>query len=160
MRFRDRVLFVGLAIVDRVFGTHWVQRELKRRQNRLAEHQARMTNVQQEIDQLQDQLEKLHVQLCVLYLRGRYMADLEDWLRFEPGSGDEPGLDILIEHLVKPRLAAIEIHETAPDCHIYHLCPDWRAITAAIGDAAKLLEPETLAWLRQRVANQSQPTAS
>lgn len=159
MKFRDRVLFLGLAVVDRLFGTRWVQAELERRRNRLAEHRARVANIEQEIDHLQVQLEGLHLQLCLLYLRHRYMADLENWLRFESGGSDEAGLNLLIDHLVKPRLAAIEMHETAPDHHVYHLHPDWRAIAAAIGDAAKMLEPETLAWLRQRATNQSQSTA-
>jgi hypothetical protein len=159
MKFRDRVLFLGLAIVDRLFGTHWVQRELERRRNLLTEHQTRVANIQREIDYLQVQLETLHLQLCLLYLRHRYMAGLENWLHFESGGSDEPGLDILIEHLVKPRLAAIEMHETAPDHHVYHLRPDWGAIAAAIGDAANVLEPETLAWLHQRIANQSRSMA-
>jgi hypothetical protein len=159
MRFRDRVLFLGFAIVDRLFGTQWVQAELKRRRNRLAEHQARVANIEQEIDHLEVQLEGLHLQLCLLYLRHRYMADLENWLRFESGGSDEPGLNLLIDHLVKPRLAAIDVHETTPDHHVYQLRPDWSAIAAEIDDAARMLEPETLAWLRQRVTNQSQSTA-
>lgn len=158
MRFRDRILFLGLSIVDRLFGTRWVQRELERRRQRLAEYQARMANIQQEIDHLQVRLEGLHLQLCILYLRHRHMTGLEDWLRFESGGSDEPGLEILIEHLVKPRLAAIEVQETAPGHHIYHLRPDWKAIATAVGDALKMLEPETLTWLRQQVANQSQFT--
>ncbi len=158
MRFRDRILFLGLSIVDRLFGTRWVQRELERRRQRLAEYQARMANIQQEIDQLQVRLEGLHLQLCLLYLRHRHMTGLEDWLRFESGGSDEPGLEILIEHLVKPRLAAIEVQETAPGHHVYHLRPDWKAIATAVGDALKMLEPETLTWLRQQVANQSQFT--
>lgn len=158
MRFRDRILFLGLSIVDRLFGTRWVQRELERRRQRLAEYQARMANIQQEIDHLQVRLEGLHLQLCLLYLRHRHMTGLEDWLRFESGGSDEPGLEILIEHLVKPRLAAIEVQETAPGHHVYHLRPDWKAIATAVGDALKMLEPETLTWLRQQVANQSQFT--
>lgn len=155
MRFRDRILFLGLSIVDRLFGSRWVRRELERRRQRLAEYQARMANIQQGIDHLQVRLEGLHLQLCLLYLRHRHMTGLEDWLRFESGGSDEPGLDILIEHLVKPRLAAIEVQETAPGHHVYHLRPDWKAIATAVGDALKMLEPETLTWLRQQVANQS-----
>ena len=155
MRFRDRVLFLGLAILDRLFGTRLVQRELDRRGERLAEYQARMTGIQQDIDLLGKRLEGLHVQLCLLYLRHRHMVDMEDWLRFESGGRDESGLDILIEHLVKPRLAAIEVRETMPGHHVYHLRPDWEAIVAAMGDAMETLEPETLAWLRQWTAKQS-----
>ncbi len=156
MRFRDRLLFLGLAIVDRLFGSRWVQRELTRRQERVAEYQARMAHIQQEIEQLQVQLDGLHVQLCLLYLRHRHMAGLENWLRFESGGDDEPGLDLLIEHLVKPQLAAVEMHETATGHHVYHLHPNWRAIAAAIDDATTTLEPETLAWLHQRVADAPQ----
>lgn len=156
MRFRDRLLFMVLLVVDRLFGTHWVQRELDRRKEQLAEYQARTANIQQEIEHLGARLNGLHLQLCLLYLRQRHMTGLEDWLRFESGGSDEPGLDLLIEHLVKPRLAAIETHETSPGHHVYHLHPDWGGIAAAIGDEPKTLEPETLAWLRQRVAEQSQ----
>lgn len=159
MRFRDRILFLGFAAADRLFGTRLVQRELDRRRERLAEYQARMANMQQEIDFLGERLEGLHLQLCLLYLRHRHMADVEDWLCFESGGSDEPGLDLLIEHLVKPRLAAIEMQETMPGHHVYHLRPDWEAIAAAMGDALETLEPETLAWLRQWTANQSHSAA-
>ena len=155
MRFRDRFLFLALAVVDRLFGTRLVQRELDRRREHLAVYQARMADIQQEIDLLGERLEGLHLQLCLLYLRHRHMVDVDDWLRFESGGSDESGLDLLIEHLVKPRLAAIEMQEMVPGHHIYHLCPDWEAIAAAIGDALEMLEPETLAWLHQRMANQS-----
>jgi hypothetical protein len=152
-------LFLGLAIVDRLFGTSWVQRELDDRRERLATYQARMGDIEQEVDLLGERLEGLHLQLCLLYLRHRHMADVEDWLRFESGSSDEPGLDLLIEHLVKPRLAAIEMQETAPGHHVYRLRPDWEAIVAAMGDGLETLEPETLAWLRQWTANQSHSAA-
>lgn len=155
MRFRDRMLFLGLAIVDRLFGSRWVQRELDRRRKRLTEFQAQMVKIQHEVDQLAGRLEGLHVQLCLLYLRHRHMADLDNWLCFESGGSDEPGLDLLIEHLVKPRLAAIEMRDAASGHHVYHLLPNWTAIAAAIGETLDTLEPETLAWLRQRVANQS-----
>jgi len=150
------VLFLGLAIVDRLFGTRWVQRELDRRRSRLTEYQAQVSRIQHEVDRLAGRLEGLHVQLCLLYLRRRHMTDLDNWLRFESGGSDEPGLDLLIEHLVKPRLAAIEMREAASGHHVYHLFPNWTAIVTAIGDALDTLEPETLAWLRQRAANQSQ----
>ena len=155
MRFRDRVLFLGFAIVDRLFGSRWVQRELDRRRSRLTEYQAQMANIQREVDRLAGLLEGLHLQLCLLYLCHRHMTDLDNWLRFESGGSDEPGLDLLIEHLVKPRLAAIEMREAASGHHVYHLLPNWTAIVAAIGETLDTLEPETLAWLRQRAANQS-----
>jgi hypothetical protein len=159
VRFRDRLLFLGLAILDRLFGTSWVQQELDGRRERLATYQARMGDIEQEIDLLGERLEGLHLQLCLLYLRHRHMADVEDWLRFESGNSDESGLDLLIEHLVKPRLAAIEMQETAPGHHVYRLRPDWEAIVAAMGDGLETLEPETLAWLRQWTANQSHSAA-
>ncbi len=158
MRFRDRILFLGLATVDKLFGSRWVQRELERRRKRVVAYQERMTNIQQEIGDLETRLDELHVQLCLLYLRHRYMTDVDNWLRFETGSNDERGLDLLIEYLVKPRLAAIEMHEIAPNHHVYHLRPDWTAIAAAIGDAPETLELEALAWLHQRIINQSLST--
>lgn len=158
MRFWDRVLFLGLAVVDKLFDSHLVQREMERRRKHLAVYQARVTNIQQKIDDLETQLTGLHLQLCLIYLRQRYMTDLDNWLRFETGGDDERGLGLLIEYLVKPRLAAIEMHEIAPRHHVYYLRPDWTAIAVAIGDTPETLELETFVWLQQRVASQYQPT--
>ena len=159
MRFRDRVLFLALAVVDRLFSTHCVQRELDRRWRRLTEYQAQAARIQQDIERLEQGLEGLHLQLCLLYLRHRHVMDVDNWLRFETGDSEEAGLNLLIEHLVKPRLAAVEMQETTPGHHVYCLRPDWTAIAAAIGDPLETLEPEILAWLRQQIANRSQPIA-
>jgi len=159
MRWRDRLLFTTFLIVDKLFGTHLVQKEINRRQAVVAEYQRRTKDIQQEIGNLETHLTKLHLQLCLLYLHQRHITNLKNWLRFESGNTDEAGLDLLIEHLVKPRLAAVEVHETAPGHHVYHLRPDWGAIAAAIGNAAETLEPETMAWLQQQVTHQSQSTA-
>lgn len=153
MRLRDRLLFAVLLAVDKLFSTQWVQREVKRRQAIVAGYQRQAAGLQQEIEHLDAELTALHLRFCLLYLRQRHMADLENWLRFESGNSDEAGLDLLIKHLVKPRLATIEMHETAPGHHVYHLRPDWKAIAAAIGDTVETLEPETIAWLHQQVSN-------
>jgi hypothetical protein len=157
MRLRDRLWFALLLTLDKLLGTRLAQREVNRRHEMLIEYQRRAQSIQQEVAHLETRLEALHLQLCLLYLRQRHMTDVETWLQFESGSSDEAGLDLLIEHLVKPRLAAIEMHETAPGHQVYHLHPDWEAIASAIGDASETLEPETISWLHQQVAHQSQP---
>jgi hypothetical protein len=153
MRLRDRLLFAVLLVVDKLFGTQLAQQEVNRRQAIVAGYQRQAAGLQQEIEHLDAELTALHLRFCLLYLRQRHMADLENWLRFESGNSDEAGLDLLIKHLVRPRLAAIETHETTPGHHVYHLRPDWRAIAAAIGDTVETLEPETIAWLHQQVGN-------
>lgn len=157
MRFRDRVLFLVLAAADRLLGTHWVHTELDRRWRRLTTYQAQMGDIRQEIARLESGLEKLQLQLCLIYLRHRHMIDLDNWLRFESGGSEEPGLDLLIEHLVKPRLATVEMRETTPGHHLYHLHPDWTAIAATIGEPLEALEPEIRTWLRQRMADGAPP---
>lgn len=155
MTLRDRLLFGLLLAIDRLLGSRLAQRELARRHARLAEYQRRMDGIQEEVGRLEVRLNALHVQLCLLYLRQRHLLRQERWLCFESGGDDEPGLDLLIEHLVKPRLAAIEMQETAPGQQGYRLHPDWQAIAAAIGDAP-MLEPETVTWLQERVAAQTE----
>jgi len=157
MGFRDRLLFMLLTIGDKLFGAVWVQHELERRRARLAGYQSRVEAIQQETSQLESRMEALHVQLCMLYLRQRHMTHLENWLHFESGGDDEPGLDLVIEHLVKPRLAAIEMYQNSPDSYTYHLHPDWQAIAGAMGDSVKMMERETLVWLQQQTAGQGQP---
>ena len=159
MKLRERLWFALLLIVDKLFGTRLVQREVNRRHEILVEYQRRMSDIQTEVENLETRLDALQLQLCLLYLRQRHMVDLENWLRFESGSSDEAGLDLLIEHLVKSRLAAIEMQETTPGHQVYHLRPDWGGIASAIGDASETLEPETIAWLHQQVTDQTQPTA-
>ncbi len=159
MKFWDRILFTGLAIVDGLFDSNLVERELERRRRRLQVYQKKIDDVQQKIDDLHAQLMGLHLQLCLTYLRQRYMADPNNWLRFETGSKDERGLELLIEYLVKPRLATIETHEIAPRHHVYHLQPDWSAIATAIGETPEVLEVEAFVWLQQQIAEQVQSQA-
>jgi len=159
MRFRDRILFTILVIADKLFDTNLMQREVQRRQKLLADYRKQARNIHQEVSNLENQLEDLHLQLCLLYLRQRHVTDPQDWLYFETGDSNEAGLDLLIEHLVKPRLAAIKVREISPGHHAYHLHPDWKSIADVIGDINNILEPETLSWLHQRMLKQSQSKA-
>jgi hypothetical protein len=70
------------------------------------------------------------------------------WLYFDPANPQEDkGLDLLIHHLVKPRLAAVEMQEIKKDHHIYKLEPDWAAIGDFLAQREADLQPEIADWL-------------
>lgn len=157
MRFWDRLWLTLLLTADRLFGTRWLERELSRRQSALAAYQNRAEGIQHAIEHLEDHLEALHLQLCILYLRQRHMIDPANWLALESGGDDEPGLNLLIQHLVRPRLAAVETQTLAPGRHAYLFRPHWQAIVTTLENVAVTLEPDTVAWLRRQIAGSSEP---
>jgi hypothetical protein len=94
-------------------------------------------------------LEAANLQLCLLYLRQRNLLSPQRWLHFDPVNPQEDqGLDLLINHLVKPRLAAIEMQEVESNHYIYRLKPDWAAIGDFLAQREADLQPEIANWLK------------
>lgn len=149
MRTGDKILLAGLGIVDRLFATNLLEREVARRKAKIARSEARLAELSEQLVKLGGLLEAANLQLCLLYLRQRNLLSPHRWLHFDPtNSQEDQGLDLLINHLVKPRLAAIGVQEVEKNSYIYKLAPDW----AAIGDFLALreadLQPEIADWLK------------
>ena len=64
----------------------------------------------------------------------------------------------MINHLVKPRLAAIEIQEVEKNHYIYKLEPDWAAIGDYLTQHEADLQPEIADWLKTLQAYQRKDT--
>ena len=145
MRIGDRLWLAGLLLIDRVFGTRLAIKEVERRRQRLAEAEVQLTAIQTELKRLTDLLEQVNLGLCLFHLRQRRLFIPERWLYFQTADEDETQiLEMLIEHLVKPRLAAIEVQEDEAG-YTYRLIPDWAAIRAALENP----EPDLAAWLEE-----------
>jgi hypothetical protein len=141
----DRLWLAGLLMIDRVFGTRLAIKEVARRRQRLAQAEARLATIQTELTRLTDLLEQMNVALCLFHLHQRRLSMPEKWLRFQPSNEDETQiLEMLIEHLVKPRLAAVEMQEGEAG-YIYQLIPDWLAIRATLEN----LDPDLAVWLEE-----------
>ena len=148
MKTKDRILFTALILVDHLLGTNLVEKELSRREAKVARYRARMTELEKQLTRLEGLLGAINLRLCLLYLRERSLLSPERWLSFDPNDPEEDrGLDLLIEHLVKPRLATIEMDKVEEDHYLYHLQPDWAAICAFFVEQQADLEPDIEGWL-------------
>ena len=159
MRTGDRVLLVSLGIIDHLFDTDLLLREVARRKAKLARSEARLAEINEQLAKLEELLEAANLQLCLLYLRQRELLLPRRWLYFDPANpNEEQGLDPLINYLVKPRLAAIEMQEASSrgsargvekNHYTYKLEPDWAAIGAFLAQREADLQPEIADWLKR-----------
>jgi chromosome condensin MukBEF complex kleisin-like MukF subunit len=149
MRIHDRILLVGLGIIDRLFATSFLEREVARRKAKVARSEARLAEISEQLLKLGELLEAANLQLCLLYLRQRNLLSPQRWLHFDSVNlQEDQGLDLLINHLVKPRLAAIEMQEVEKNHYIYRLKPDWAAIGDFLVQQEADLQPEIADWLK------------
>lgn len=148
VRTGDKILLAGLSIVDRLLATDLLEREVARRRAKVARSEARLAEISQKLAKLGGLLEAANLQLCLLYLRQRELLSPQRWLHFDSANPQEDqGLDLLINHLVKPRLAAIEMREVEKNHYIYKLAPDWAAIGDYLAQREADLQPEIAGWL-------------
>ena len=148
MKARDKILFTALILVDRLFGTRLAEKELSRREARVAGYRSQMMELEQQLTSLEGLLEALSLRLCLLYLQERSLLLPERWLSFDPNDPEEDrGLDLIIEHLVKPRLAAVEMDKVEEGHYVYHVKPDWTAIRLLLAEQQIDLEAEMEGWL-------------
>jgi hypothetical protein len=140
---------VSLGIIDRLFATNFLEREVARRKAKVARSEARLAEINEQLLKLGRLLEVANLQLCLLYLRQRNLLSPQRWLHFDPVNPQEDqGLDLLINHLVKPRLAAIEMQEVERNHYTYRLKPDWAAIGDFLAQREADLQPEIADWLK------------
>ena len=150
MKARDKILFTALILVDHLLGTHLVDKELARREAKVVRYRTQMTELEEQLTRLEGLLGALNLRLCLLYLRERSLLSPERWLSFDPNDPEEDkGLGLLIEHLVKPRLATIEMDKVEGDHYLYQLQPDWAAIRAFFAEQQADLEPDMEGWLSE-----------
>ncbi|MDH4136029.1 MAG: hypothetical protein OEW09_04835 [Anaerolineae bacterium] len=150
MKTRDRILFTALILVDHLLGTHLVQKELARREAKVARYRTQMTELEKQLTRLEGLLGAINLRLCLLYLRERSLLSPERWLSFDSNDPEEDrGLGLVIEHLVKPRLATVETDQVEEGHYIYHLQPDWAAIRAFFAEQQTDLEPDMRGWLSE-----------
>ena len=148
MRTRDRILFTALILVDHLLGTNLAKKELSRREANVARYRAQMTELEKQLTRLEGLLGAINLRLCLLYLQERSLLLPERWLSFDANDPEEDtGLNLLIEHLVKPRLATIEMDKVEEGHYLYHLQPDWAAIRAFFAEQQADLEPDMKRWL-------------
>ena len=149
MRIGDKILLTGLGIIDHLFATNFLEREVARRKARVARSEARLAELSEQLDKLGELLEAANLQLCLLYLRQRELLLPHRWLHFDTANPQEDqGLDLLVHHLVKPRLAAIEMQEVEKNHYIYKLKPNWAAIGDYLAQREADLQPEIADWLK------------
>jgi len=148
VRTSEKIFLASLIIVDRLFATNFVERDIARRKAKVAHYEALVVELHEQLVRLEGMLEAANVQLCLLYLRQREFLLPDGWLRFDPGNPQEDkGLGFLIEHLVKPRLAAIEVREVEKGHYTYQLGPDWAAISGFLAQREPDLQPGIAEWL-------------
>ena len=150
MKTRDRILFTALVLVDHILGTNLAGKELSRREAKVARYRAQMVKLERQLTRLEGMLEAINLRLCLLYLQERGLLSPVRWLSFDPNDPEEDrGLGLLIEHLVKPRLATIKMDKVEEGHYVYHLQPEWVAIHALLAEEQADLEPGLERWLSE-----------
>ncbi len=148
MSLGSKVFFVCLLVVDRLLGTNLVERELARRRAKITAYRARLTKIEEQLGRLESTLGTINLRLCLLYLWKRNLMSPHGWLHFDPADPQEDkGLDLLINHMVKPHLAAIAEEELTKGHYIYHIEPDWGAIRNLLTNQQVKLGSELAGWL-------------
>lgn len=150
MRVADKIWFVGLMVIDCLFATNLMEREIARRKARVVHYEARLAKMREQLIRLEEMLEAANLQLCLLYLQQRELLWPHRWLEFDPADPrEDQGLDLLIDYLVKPRLAAIEAQEVEKNHYLYNLELDWEAIGDFLAQRDFELQPEIADWLER-----------
>jgi hypothetical protein len=157
MRWTTRLKLQLLLIIDRLFNTDFAQQELDQRQVRLAQLDAQLTQINRQLKTLAQDSSAYQTALYLTLLKARSeRPDVTDWLHFVPESdGEEQLLQGLIDYLVKPRLAAVDVIslEGQTNAYAYRLHPDWETIRAHLGPSVLTAELENWLIERQRAQN-------
>lgn len=137
-----------LSVLDSLLGTRLVEREMARRQAKIAWLVTQMSQLNRDLDALAQVISLYWLTQCLVGLKARSKRDdLDDWLCFAP-QDDEALLDSAIEHLVRPGLAAIDDEPAGSDNYIYRLYPDWAAIVARLESTT--VASELMPWLEEQ----------
>ncbi len=145
-----RLRFWALLVTDRLLGTHLVDREMVHLQYHIETFAAQVSVLRQRMEDLDFLLHIAQVQMSVLYLRQRYLLRPATWLCFAPNEGpdEEKSLDLLVNRLVRHRLAAVRTEAAGEGNYVYHLRPDWDASENLLSHSQGL-DPVTIAWLEE-----------
>jgi hypothetical protein len=75
----------------------------------------------------------------------------DTWLCFSPDRDtvEENGLNLLVDRLSRPGLAAIHTEEIGERVYVYHVCPDWEAIIDLLSTWREHVNPLALIWLEE-----------
>jgi hypothetical protein len=146
-----RLWFWVLVVVDRLLGTHLLDREMVRLQHRVETFDSQVSALRQQMGHLNLLLHVVYVQVCVLYLRQRYILRPAAWLCFSPDEGpdEEKILDMLVNRLVKHGLATVRTRVVGERNYAYHLRPDWDAIVNLLSDDQEPCDSVIVAWLEE-----------
>lgn len=144
-----RLWFALLIITDRLLGTHLVEREMSRLQQRVAIFEQRAEALRRQMKELNQLLHVVQVEMCVLCLRQRQLLRPDDWLRFVPSESaeEEKLLDLMIGRLVKYGLATVHLEAVGEKVYVYYLDPNWDGIVALLSTWRDRLDPVTIEWL-------------
>lgn len=144
-----RLRYAVFAVTDRLLGTRLIDQEMARMQQYLEAFEDQTITLRKQMEDLNRLLHVVQVQLCVLYLRQRYVLRPGTWLRFAPADSvdEERDLDLLIGRLVRHGLSTITTEQVGRNTYVYHLQPDWTAIADLLGGWQESQDPATVAWL-------------
>lgn len=136
MGVRDRLIFGFLALLDWLLGGDLTEKELTRREARVAQHEARLQALEERLAEMEERLSRARLVaeaedlwLCFAYARQRIARDPRGELRLDSSDPmEDKAADFLIEHMVKPGFATVRVEERPEGQHIYHIKPAWQKI--------------------------------
>jgi len=147
-------------VVDRLLGTHFVEKTTGRWRHELELMQTEITTLQARLEELNVSRGAILRHLSLSYLQLRQAQSPSAWLHFDPRvPAEESAIDVLTRALVIPHWARWRITQVAAedeDLYTYDMVPDWPALYQDALEYAPSLSPGLLEWLEEQLGQKQE----
>jgi hypothetical protein len=152
-RFEWRVRL--LAVIDRLLGTHLLDRTVNRWQQEVEAMQTEIASLQTRLEELDDSRGAILRHLCLSYLQLRQARSPDGWLHFDPRNpAEESAIDILTRALVVPHWARWTVNQVGTrdaNIYTYDLVPDWAALRQEVLKHTTNFSTSLLDWVSEQM---------
>jgi hypothetical protein len=140
-----------LAVIDRLLGTHLLNRSVNRWQQEVKAMQIEIASLQTHMEELNASRAAILRHLSLSYLQLRQSQSPDSWLHFDPrNSAEESAIDVLTRALVAPHWARWTVNQIGSgdaNIYTYDLVPDWAALRQEVLKHTTNFSTSLLDWL-------------
>ncbi len=144
-----------LAVIDRLLGTHLLNKTVHRWQQEVKAMQTEIASLQTCLEELDDSRRAILRHLCLSYLQLRQSQSPDGWLHFDPRNpAEESAIDVLTRALVVPHWARWTVNQVATkdaNIYTYDLVPDWAALHQEALKQRTNFSTSLLDWLSEQM---------
>jgi hypothetical protein len=140
-----------LAVIDRLLGTHLLDRSVNRWQQEVKAMQIEIASLQTRMEELNASRGAILRHLSLSYLQLRQSQAPDSWLHFDPRNpAEESAIDVLTRALVAPHWARWTVNQIGSgdaNIYTYDLVPDWAALRQEVLKHTTNFSTSLLDWL-------------